>query len=199
MEGNISAKKEWLEPDNMIRLYSRGAFPMADEITGEINWYLPEIRTIIPLDSYNIPRSLKKILKENRFEFKYDHDFTAVVKGCADRDATWISERLIQAYLELDKLGYVHTVETFQKGKLVGGLYGISYGGAFFGESMFSKVPQASKAALVKLLERLNERNFVMLDVQYMTPHLKMFGAKEISFDEFESLLQECYKRNCKF
>jgi leucyl/phenylalanyl-tRNA--protein transferase len=192
-------KEEWLKPENMIRLYSRGAFPMADEITGEINWYLPEVRTIIPLDSYNIPRSLNKILKENIFELKYDHNFNAVVKGCADRNETWISDRLIQAYLKLNKLGHVHTVETWQKGKLVGGLYGISFRGAFFGESMFSKVSQASKAALVKLLERLNEKKFVMLDVQYMTPHLKMFGAKEISFEEFNNLLQKSYKKNCQF
>jgi leucyl/phenylalanyl-tRNA--protein transferase len=199
MNNKIPDKEDWLKPNNMIRLYSRGAFPMADEITGFINWYLPEIRTIIPLENYNIPRSLNKILKEKRFEIRYDYDFPQVVKGCADRDQTWISERLIEAYLELDRLGYVHTVETWENGKLVGGLYGISYGGAFFGESMFSKVPQASKAALVKLIEHLNERNFAMLDVQYMTPHLKMFGAKEISFEEFNKLLQECYKRNCQF
>jgi leucyl/phenylalanyl-tRNA---protein transferase len=199
MNNRIIDKEDWLKPNNMIRLYSRGAFPMADEITGFINWYLPEIRTIIPLNNYNIPRSLNKILKEKRFEIRYDYDFPQVVKGCADRDQTWISERLIEAYLELDKLGYVHTVETWENGKLVGGLYGISYGGAFFGESMFSKVPQASKAALVKLLEHLNEKNYAMLDVQYMTPHLKMFGAIEISFEEFNKLLQYCYKRNCRF
>ena len=199
MNSKIYSKEDWLKPENMIRLYSRGAFPMADEITGEINWYLPEIRTIIPLDNYNVPRSLKNILEENIFEFRYDHDFISVVEGCADRNETWISDRLIRAYLELNKLGYVHTVETWQKGKLVGGLYGISYGGAFFGESMFSKVSQASKAALVKLLERLNDKNFVMLDVQYMTPHLKMFGAKEISFEEYNGLLLECYKKNCQF
>lgn len=199
MNNKISAKEDWLEPENMIRLYSRGAFPMADEITGEINWYLPEIRTIIPLNKYNIPRSLQKTLKENIFEFRYDYNFYEVIKGCADRNETWISDRLIKAYHELNKLGYVHTVETWQNGKLVGGLYGISYGGAFFGESMFSRVSQASKAALVKLLEHLNEKGFVMLDVQYMTPHLSMFGAKEISFEEFNSLLMQCYKKYCQF
>ncbi|MGA8263365.1 MAG: leucyl/phenylalanyl-tRNA--protein transferase [Ignavibacteriaceae bacterium] len=192
-------KEKWLEPDNMIRLYSRGAFPMADEITGEINWYLPEVRTIIPLDNYNIPRTIKKILKDNLFEFRYDHDFISIVKGCADRNETWISDRLIRAYTELQKRGFVHTVETWQNGKLVGGLYGISYSGAFFGESMFSKVTQASKAALAKLLGHLNEKGFAMLDVQYMTPHLKMFGAKEISFEKFNRLLLKCYKRNCQF
>ena len=199
MNNKIPDKEDWLKPNNMIRLYSRGAFPMADEITGYINWYLPEIRTIIPLDKYNIPRSLNKVLKEERFEFRFDYDFLSIVKGCANRDQTWISQRLIEAYLEINKLGYVHTVETWENGKLVGGLYGISYGGAFFGESMFSKVPQASKAALVKLIEHLNGKNFVMLDVQYMTPHLKMFGAKEISFEEYNRLLQICYKADCNF
>jgi leucyl/phenylalanyl-tRNA---protein transferase len=199
MNNRIPDQEDWLRPNNMIRLYSRGAFPMADEITGFINWYLPEIRTIIPLNNYNIPRSLNKILKENRFEFRFDYDFLPIVKGCADRNQTWISQRLIDAYIELYKLGYVHTVESWQNGKLVGGLYGISYGGAFFGESMFSKVPQASKAALVKLIEHLNEKDFAMLDVQYMTSHLQMFGAIEISFEEFNKLLQVCYKRDCHF
>ncbi len=199
MKENIQGKEEWLEPDNMIRLYLRGAFPMADEITGEINWYLPEVRTIIPLDNFNIPRSLKKIFKENKFEFRFDYNFLPVVKACADRSQTWISGKLIEAYLRLNDLGYIHTVESWQNGKLVGGLYGVSYGGAFFGESMFSKVSQASKAALVKLIEHLNERKFVLLDVQYMTPHLKMFGAKEIPFEEYNRLLQICYNANCNF
>lgn len=199
MKENIQGKEEWLEPDNMIRLYLRGAFPMADEITGEINWYLPEVRTIIPLDNFNIPRSLKKIFKENKFEFRFDYNFLSVVKACANRSQTWISGKLIEAYLRLNDLGYIHTVESWQNGKLVGGLYGVSYGGAFFGESMFSKVSQASKAALVKLIEHLNERKFVLLDVQYMTPHLKMFGAKEIPFEEYNRLLQICYKADCNF
>jgi len=190
---------DWLRPENMIRLYSRGAFPMADEITGEINWYLPEIRTIIPLTNYNYPRSLKKSIKEQNFEFRYDHNFLPVVKACANREKTWISDKLISSYLKLQELGHIHTVETWQNGELVGGLYGISYAGAFFGESMFSKVSQASKAALIKLIEHLTEKNFVMLDVQYITPHLEMFGAVEISFEEYNRLLQLAYSRKCIF
>lgn len=190
---------EWLQPKNMIRLYSKGAFPMADDITGEINWYLPEIRTIIPLDNYNYPRSLKKTIREENFEFRFDYDFLPVVKACANRDKTWISEKLIGSYLKLKELGYVHTVETWQDGELVGGLYGISFAGAFFGESMFSLVSQASKAALIKLIEHLNEKNFIMLDVQYITPHLEMFGAVEISFEEYNQLLQVSYTRDCVF
>ena len=191
--------KDYLEPRTMLRLYAQGAFPMADEETGIINWYLPEIRTILPLDKFNLPRSLKKVIRESGFEFRIDYDFLSVVKNCANRKPTWISEELIEAYLRLDKLGYIHTVETWQNRKLVGGLYGVAIRGAFFGESMFSKVSQASKAALVKLIEHLNEKEFALLDVQYMTPHLKMFGALEINFDEFEELLLKAYKKEIRF
>jgi len=188
-----------LKPNNMLRLYASGAFPMADELTGEINWYMPEIRTIIPLDSFNIPRSLKKEISASNFEIKFDSNFLSVVKGCADREKTWISPELIEAYLRLEKLGHVHTVETWQNKKLVGGLYGISFKGAFFGESMFSRVTQASKIALVNLINHLCEKEFVLLDVQYVTEHLKMFGAKEISFGEYNNLLIKAYGRECQF
>jgi leucyl/phenylalanyl-tRNA---protein transferase len=191
--------KEWLLPDNMLRLYASGAFPMADNKTGKIEWYRPEIRTIIPLNNYNIPRSLKKFLQLSNFEFRKDSDFLPVVNECANRESTWISDELIEAYLRLYKRKQIHTVEVWQNGQLVGGLYGIVFRGAFFGESMFSKVPQASKAALMYLLQNLNEKDFVMLDVQYMTPHLKMFGAVEISFDEYQKLLDSAYLRNCEF
>ncbi len=190
---------ELLKPEIMLRLYASGAFPMADENTGEINWFMPEIRTIIPLDSYNVPRSLKKIINKNDFEIKYDFDFYSVVKACANREITWISEELINAYIRLKKLGHIHTVEVYQNNKLIGGLYGVSYAGAFFGESMFSKQPQASKIALVKLLEHLKEKNFLLLDVQYMTPHLKMFGATEISFTDYNQLLYLAYGRKTDF
>ena len=192
-------QSEFLKPYNMLRLYASGAFPMADESTGEINWYMPELRTIIPLNNYNIPRSLKKEILKLNFEVKYDVDFLPIVKGCAQRTRTWISKELIDAYLRLQKLGNVHTVETWLNNKLVGGLYGITFKGAFFGESMFSEVSQASKFALVKLIEHLNEKGFVILDVQYMTEHLRMFGAKEISFEEYNQSLLSAYQIECKF
>ncbi len=192
-------QSEFLKPQNMIRLYASGAFPMADESSGEINWYMPEIRTIIPLNNYNIPRSFKKAVLKLNFEVRFDVDFLTVVNSCAKRKKTWISKELIEAYLRLEKLGHVHTVETWLNDRLVGGLYGISFKGAFFGESMFSEVSQASKFALVKLIEHLNEKNFVVLDVQYMTEHLRMFGAKEIPFDEYNQLLLTAYQRECKF
>ena len=191
--------KDLLKPDNMLRLYASGAFPMADAKTESINWYLPEIRTIIPLNDYNIPRSAKKVIEEKDFEIKFDTDFEAVVAGCADRESTWISEELIDAYRRLKKRGHIHTVETWKDGKLVGGLYGVTFRGAFYGESMFSKVSQASKAALVALLKHLKEKDFVLLDVQYMTEHLKMFGAVEISFEEYTKLLQKAYVKECEF
>jgi leucyl/phenylalanyl-tRNA--protein transferase len=190
--------KELLKPGNMLRLYATGAFPMADD-NGKINWFMPEVRTIIPLDYYNIPRSLKTFLKRSDFEIRYDTDFISVVKGCTEREKTWISEELIEAYKRLHKKGHIHTVETWQDGKLAGGLYGVTFRGAFFGESMFSKVPQASKAALLKLIEHLNLKDFVLLDVQYMTPHLKMFGAVEIDFEEYNKLLYSAYTRACEF
>ena len=191
--------KDLLKPDNMLRLYASGAFPMADEKTGIINWYLPDIRTIIPLDHFNIPRSAKKVIDTENFEIKFDTDFEGVLEGCADRESTWISEELKEAYRRLKKRGHIHTIETWRDGRLVGGLYGITFRGAFFGESMFSKVSQASKAALVALLKHLKEKEFVLLDVQYMTEHLKMFGAVEISFEEYTKLLQKAYVKVCEF
>jgi len=191
--------KDLLNPENMLRLYASGAFPMADEKTGIINWYMPDTRTIIPLDNFNIPRSTRKAIKEENFEIKFDIDFERVVEGCADRESTWISDELIDGYRKLRKRGFIHTVETWKGGKLVGGLYGVTFRGAFFGESMFSKVSQASKAALVALLKHLNEKGFVLLDVQFMTEHLKMFGAIEISFDEYTKLLHKAYAKMCEF
>lgn len=197
-DGKYISKKDLLKPENMIKLYAKGAFPMADE-SGEIDWYFPDDRTIIPLDNFNIPRSLKKILSQNIFEFRFDTNIIEVIKNCAGRDETWISDELIEAYKGLIKIGHLHSIEVYKNDLLVGGLYGITYRGAFFGESMFSKVSQASKCALVKLIEHLNERGYVLLDVQYQTEHLKMFGAKEISFEEFNTHLIEAYNKNISF
>ncbi len=171
---------------------------MADE-TGRINWYLPEIRTIIPLHNYNVPRSLKKFMETADFKYEFDKNIIGVIKECANRETTWISDELIEAYKGLIKLNHIHSVEVYRKNKLVGGLYGVTYKGAFFGESMFSKVSQASKSALVKLLEHLNKKGFVLLDVQFQTEHLKMFGAIEIPFQEYEELLSKAYRVDVSF
>jgi len=192
------SKKELLLPENMISMYARGAFPMADD-SGEIDWYMPNVRTIIPLDSFNIPRSLKKFYSSADFEYTFDANTLEVISQCANRESTWISKELIEAYKGLQKLGYLHSVEVTQNKKLVGGLYGVTYRGAFFGESMFSKTSQASKCALTKLIERLREKRFTLLDVQYQTNHLKMFGSKEIPFEEFSDILFNAYAQNVTF
>ena len=190
---------EYLKPDNMLRLYATGAFPMADEKTGAIEWYLPETRCIIPLNNFNFPRSAKRETSKQNFEIRFDTEIVSVIRGCADREHTWISERLIEAYKRLIKRTYIHSVETWKDGVLVGGLYGVTFRGAFFGESMFSKVPQASKAALIGLLDHLHQNDFALLDVQYMTEHLKMFGAIEISLEEYKANLLDAYQRICTF
>ncbi|HSL87940.1 MAG TPA: leucyl/phenylalanyl-tRNA--protein transferase [Ignavibacteriaceae bacterium] len=188
-----------LKPNNMIRLYASGAFPMADSQTGHINWFMPETRCIIPLNKFNIPRSLSKSAERLNYEIRYDSDYLSVIKYCSARKETWISEKIIDAYKRLYKRGHLHTVETWKDNVLVGGLYGITFRGAFFGESMFSLVSQASKIALIHLVKRLEDKNFVLLDVQYLTEHLKMFGAVEINWDEYQSLLRESYIINSEF
>lgn len=190
--------RELLKPEIMIRLYSRGLFPFGEE-DGTVNWYLPEMRTIIPLDDYSIPRSLRKFMLTCGFEYRFDYDVMSVVRKCADREKTWISDELIKGYEGLHKLGYLHSVEVHRKGKLIGGLYGVAYRGAFFGESMFSIEPQTSKAALVTLIRHLNEQKYLLLDVQFMTDHLKMFGAREIFLEDYLDLLEKCYYRKINF
>ena len=191
-------KRELLKPENMLLLYARGAFPMADE-NGNVDWYMPQIRTIIPLDDFNLPRSLRKYLEKSKFKILFDNDPITIIKNCADRDKTWISDGLIDAYSGLIKMGHVHSVEVIENNKIIGGLYGVTYRGAFFGESMFSKKSQASKAALTKLLEHLNKKKFSLLDVQFLTEHLGMFGAKEISFEEYKKLMRKAYSKDVYF
>lgn len=188
-----------LEPENMIKFYSIGAFPMADEYTGVIEWYYPQVRAIIPLDNYNIPRSVKQLIKRKKFDVKFDVNPMEVIRNCARRERTWISAELIDAYERIYKLGYIHSVETYFMNKLVGGLYGVVIKGAFFGESMFSFHENASKVALAYLIMHLVERKFKLLDVQILNPHLEMFGAIEISLNEFNKLLEEAYKTNTTF
>ncbi len=195
MTDNNQTDWQLLEPGNMLRLYSQGAFPMADD-EGVIRWYMPEVRAVILPSDYNFPRSLRKFMSQADLEYRYDESTMRVIRECAKRERTWISEDLINAYSKLNSLGFLHSVEVYQRGKLIGGLYGIAIKGAFFGESMFSRVSQASKAALIKLLERLKSKGFVVLDVQFLTEHLKMFGAREISYEEYLSLLKRAYFPN---
>jgi len=172
---------------------------MADPESGEIAWYSPDPRTIFELSEFKIPRSLKLTIKKGIFEVRLDTQFEEVMRGCAARDETWISEDIVASYLQLHRLGFGHSVECWHDGKLAGGLYGVAIGGAFFGESMFSLERDASKVALVSLTQRLKERNFELLDTQYSTPHLIRFGAREIPKSEYMKRLKRAIAKQCKF
>ncbi len=192
--------KAILEPGLLLSAYRLGVFPMAGE-DGVIRWYSADPRGIIPLDAFHIPRTLRQIVRQNRFEIRINHDFEAVMRGCATgrEEGTWISEELIQAYVELHRLGHAHSVEAWYEGELAGGLYGVSLGGAFFGESMFHRVTNASKVALVHLVERLRERGYELLDTQANTPHLRRFGCIDIPAKRYRELLKQALQKDCRF
>lgn len=171
---------------------------MADN-DGSVSWYSPDPRTIIPLDNYNVPRSTKQLIKRKIFDIKINSDFEAVIRGCASREETWISEEIIESYIELHRLGYAHSVESVDSEGLTGGLYGVALGSAFFGESMFSSRSGASKPALAFLMSHLSDRGFTLLDVQYMTPHLQSFGAVEIPRRKYIDLLRAAMMKKADF
>ena len=154
---------------------------------GEIGWFSPDPRGIVPLEDgwFHIPHGLRRTLKKNAFTLRVDSDFEGVMRGCSQREETWISEEIIRSYRDLHLLGYAHSVECWLEGKLVGGLYGVALRGVFFGESMFHTVTDASKVALVALVERLRARGYTLLDIQWTTPHLKTFGAMDITRNDY--------------
>jgi leucyl/phenylalanyl-tRNA---protein transferase len=185
MSESIFTREGYIRPAVLIAAYRGGMFPMAMDNRGEIGWFSPDPRGVIPLDEFHIPHGLRRTLRRNSFEVRVDSDFSAVMRGCAARKTTWISHEIVTSYEKLFELGYAHSVETWRDGELVGGLYGVSIGGAFFGESMFSRATDASKVALVALIERLRERNFLLLDTQWTTEHLNRFGCREIPRYEY--------------
>ncbi|WP_298405335.1 leucyl/phenylalanyl-tRNA--protein transferase [uncultured Chloroflexus sp.] len=184
-----------LTPELLLAAYRQGIFPMADE-NGEIGWYEPVRRAIIPLDErFHVPRRLARTVRSGVFEVTFDTAFEAVITACAEpapgRETTWISPEIIRAYSELHRLGYAHSVECWRDGQLAGGLYGVAIGGLFAGESMFHRVRDASKVALVHLVERLRRGGFVLLDSQFVVgPHMLQFGTIEISRGEYHRLLR---------
>ncbi|MFC4995414.1 leucyl/phenylalanyl-tRNA--protein transferase [Rubritalea tangerina] len=182
-----------IPPQILLGAYSEGVFPMAEE--GEINWYSPMMRGVIPLDErFHIPRGLRKAMRKEPFEVKMDTAFVEVMKGCAERDETWIDANIIESYHELFKLGFAHSVECWDEEGLQGGLYGVRYYGAFFGESMFSRKTDASKIALVHLVEWLREEGVVLLDTQWMTEHLKQFGGEEVPRKHYLGMLAQAMR-----
>lgn len=162
---------------------------MAESRHGEIRWVSPDPRAIIPLDGFRISRSLRQTLAKARFQVRLNTAFEDVMRRCAEREDTWISGEIIRAYLRLHRLGYAHSVESWAGDELAGGLYGVALGGAFFGESMFSRVRDSSKVALVHLVQRLRDHRFELLDTQFITPHLAQFGTQEIPRAEYLLLL----------
>jgi len=171
---------------------------MADE-DGGIRWYSPDPRTIIDLDRFHISRRLGRTIRSKKFEIAMDRDFDGVVRGCADREETWINEEIVAAYSALHRLGKAHSVEAYYEETLAGGIYGVSLGGAFMGESMFTIVRDASKVCLAFLVGRLKERGYLLFDVQFTTPHLKRFGAVEISRREYLRRLDKALVLPCGF
>jgi leucyl/phenylalanyl-tRNA--protein transferase len=189
-----------LDPALLVRAYREGIFPMALE-AGEIGWFSPDPRGIIPLDAFRVPARLARVVRQGRFEIRIDTAFEAVMRACAERpgEGTWISEEIIESYMALHRLGLAHAIETWQDGRLVGGLYGVQLGGAFFGESMFHRATDASKVALAALVDRLQRRGFLLLDVQWVTPHLEQFGAVEIPRRRYLALLKRALAKDCVF
>jgi len=180
-----------LDAATVLTAYCAGYFPMADPESRAISWYSPDPRAIIPLDEFPISRSLRNTIKKHRFEVRLDTAFESVIRACADREETWISDEIITVYTELYRLGSAHSVESWVGGVLAGGLYGVAMGGAFFGESMFSMKADASKVALVFLVRHLHDRGFKLLDSQFITDHIRQFGAVEIKRSDYLTRLRD--------
>ena len=193
-----------ITPQVLLKAYAVGIFPMAESADDAgLYWIEPEVRGVIPLDRFHLPRRLARTVASDRFAIRADHDFAAVIACCAgaaiDRPKTWINARIRKLYGELFEIGACHTVEAWRDGKLVGGLYGVSLGAAFFGESMFSRERDASKVALVHLVARLKVGGFTLLDTQFTTSHLKQFGAIDVERRVYQEMLEEAIARRADF
>ncbi|MFQ5463679.1 MAG: leucyl/phenylalanyl-tRNA--protein transferase [Phycisphaerae bacterium] len=188
-----------LDPANLLTAYACGIFPMADE-SGGVCWFAPDPRAIIELEAFKTTRSLRSVVRRGVFEVRMDTAFGEVMRACADRpEGTWISCDILEAYQALHRLGFAHSVEAWRGDRLVGGLYGVALGGAFFGESMFHRATDASKVALVALVDHLRARRFALLDIQFLTEHLRQFGAIEIPRALYERRLAKAVRLPCTF
>jgi len=193
-----------LSPDLLLRAYAAGIFPMSEaRDDDQIFWVDPEVRGILPLDAYHIPRSLKKAVRKGKFDVRFDTAFVEVLEFCADaapdRENTWINGPIRNAVIRLHEMGFAHSVESWQGDELVGGLYGIALGSAFFGESMFSRRTDASKVALVNLLALMHLGHYHLLDTQFVTDHLSTFGTIEIPADAYRARLETALKYQSLF
>jgi leucyl/phenylalanyl-tRNA--protein transferase len=178
-----------IDPELLLQGYRLGVFPMAME-DESIQWFSPDPRAILPLEDFHVPHALRRVLRKRVFGTTIDNAFSKVIEACAKREDTWINLEIIESYTRLHELGCAHSIEAWKEGALAGGLYGVAVGGAFFGESMFHHVTDASKIALVALVEHLRARKFALLDTQWLTPHLQQFGGIEISREHYLRLLR---------
>ncbi len=188
-----------ITPSLLLRAYAHGLFPMAETADSEdLYWFDPPMRGVLPLDSFHLPRRLRRVVRRRQFEIRYDTAFGAVLAACAerapDRLNTWINRRIVELYTDLFDMGHAHSVECWRDGGLVGGLYGVSIHGAFFGESMFNRERDASKVALVHLVAQLRWGGFLLLDTQFNTDHLHQFGGCEIPQATYKARLAEALK-----
>jgi leucyl/phenylalanyl-tRNA---protein transferase len=193
-----------LTPEMLLKAYQAGIFPMAESADDrELFWVDPEHRGILPLDAFHVPRRLRRVVLQDRFEVRVDSDFAGTLAACAEatenRPSTWINAEIVRLYGALHELSAAHSVECWQHGALVGGLYGVSIGGAYFGESMFSRVADASKVALVHLVALMRMGGYRLLDLQFVTPHLAQFGAIEVPRSQYRLLLVEALRYRCVF
>lgn len=189
-----------LDSDILVMAYSQGCFPMPDPDSGDILFYQPQLRAIIPLDGFHCSRSLRKFMKTTDYQIRTNHNFAGVMRQCAQRPETWITDAFFRSYGELYQSGLAHSLEVYLKGTLVGGVYGVTLGSAFFAESMFHTVSNMSKVALFHLVEHLRHSNFQMLECQFLTPHLHSLGAIEIPHADYMERLSACLAcKNVKF
>ncbi len=195
----MTVETEIIDSKLLLYAYTQGLFPMAESRDGGIQWFEPVTRAVFPIDGVKISRSLRRTLKKNIFVVRFDTAFEEVMRSCAKREETWISETIIRSYVKLFELGFAHSVESWHGTELAGGLYGVALGGAFFGESMFSRMTDASKVALAVLMQHLRKQNFSLVDAQYMSPHLESLGAVEISREEYLKRLTAALKSQCSF
>jgi len=187
-----------IDPDLLVQGYRLGVFPMAMN-DDSIEWFSPDPRAILPLENFHVPHALRRLVRRKPFEITIDKAFSAVIKACAERKDTWINREIIESYIRLHEIGQAHSLEAWKENTLAGGLYGVAVGGAFFGESMFHRVTDASKIALVALVKHLRARKFVLLDTQWLTPHLQQFGGIQISRSHYLRLLRRAVDLPRKF
>jgi len=189
-----------LTPELLLKGYQLGIFPMSEtRDSDEVFWVDPTMRGVLPLDGFHISRSLRRRLRQTPYQITFDTAFQEVVEGCADRDDTWINSTIFDLYTDLNALGWAHSCEVWQDETLIGGVYGVAIGGAFFGESMFSRATDASKVALAYLIDRLKSSGFVLFDTQFITDHLATLGAVEISRGDYHTMLREALTIAARF